>query len=197
MHRVATLSLTCAVALACADGAPDPTGPIDVPVFLHGRGASAAANGGNFGTPLSGAEEVPARDTRARGNALFQLSGDGAALRYRLIVANIRNVFQAHIHVGEAGTNGPIVVWLYPSTTPGAGPTGGGRIDGVIASGTITADDFVGPLAGQPMSALLDLLTSDGAYVNAHTSDGMDPPNTGPGDFPGGEVRGQIEHRGH
>jgi hypothetical protein len=23
------------------------------------------------------------------------------------------------------------------------------------------------------------------------------PTNTGPGDFPGGEVRGQIEHRGH
>ena len=30
------------------------------------------------------------------------------------------------------------------------------------------------------------------AYVNVHTNDGMDPPNTGPGDFPGGEVRGDI-----
>jgi hypothetical protein len=30
------------------------------------------------------------------------------------------------------------------------------------------------------------------AYVNVHTSDGVDPGNTGPGDFPGGEIRGQI-----
>jgi hypothetical protein len=25
-----------------------------------------------------------------------------------------------------------------------------------------------------------------------HTNDGVPPPNTGPGDFPGGEIRGQI-----
>ena len=29
-------------------------------------------------------------------------------------------------------------------------------------------------------------------YVNVHTNDGAGDPNTGPGDFPGGEVRGQI-----
>jgi hypothetical protein len=30
------------------------------------------------------------------------------------------------------------------------------------------------------------------AYVNVHTNDNVPPPNTGPGDFPGGEIRGQI-----
>jgi hypothetical protein len=25
-----------------------------------------------------------------------------------------------------------------------------------------------------------------------HTNDGVAPPNTGPGDFPGGEIRGQV-----
>ena len=34
--------------------------------------------------------------------------------------------------------------------------------------------------------------TSGNAYVNVHTNDGVDPPNTGPGDFPGGEIRGQV-----
>jgi hypothetical protein len=33
---------------------------------------------------------------------------------------------------------------------------------------------------------------SGAAYVNVHTSDGVEPPNTGPGDFPGGEIRGQV-----
>jgi hypothetical protein len=44
---------------------------------------------------------------------------------------------------------------------------------------------------------LVDLLTSGNAYVNVHTNDGIAPTNTGPGDFPGGEMRGQVEHRGH
>ena len=77
------------------------------------------------------------------------------------------------------------------------GPLGGGRINGVIAEGTITAANLVGSLAGQPLSALLDLLRNGGAYVNAHTNDGVAPTNTGPGDYPGGELRGQVEHRGH
>jgi hypothetical protein len=35
-------------------------------------------------------------------------------------------------------------------------------------------------------------MESGGAYVNIHTNDGVAPTNTGPGDFPGGEIRGQI-----
>jgi hypothetical protein len=167
----------------------------------HNGSANARANGGNFGTPLGAGEEVMptgvVNDSRARGNAVFQLSQDGTELTYQLIVANIENVFQAHIHQGPAGTNGPIVVWLYPSTSPPAGPTGGGRIDGVIATGTITAANMIGPLTGQPFSALIAEIKSGNTYVNVHTNDGVAPTNTGPGDFPGGEIRGQLEHRGH
>jgi hypothetical protein len=32
--------------------------------------------------------------------------------------------------------------------------------------------------------------------VNVHTNDGVDPINTGAGDFPGGEIRGQIRTAG-
>jgi len=35
-----------------------------------------------------------------------------------------------------------------------------------------------------------------GAYVNVHTNDGVAPGNTGPGDFPGGEIRGQLSAPG-
>jgi hypothetical protein len=28
-----------------------------------------------------------------------------------------------------------------------------------------------------------------------HTNDGVAPPNTGPGNFPGGEIRGQVRWR--
>jgi hypothetical protein len=204
MSKAAYLVVAGTLLAGCSSEAPGPTAPISVPVVsqsLHAPNGAGEANGGNFGTPLSAAEEVmPAgvvNESTARGNAVFQLNAEGTALTYRLIVANIENVFMAHIHQGPAGTNGPVVVWLYPSTTPGPGATGGGRIDGVISEGTITAANFVGPLAGQELAALVADLTSGNAYVNVHTNDGIAPTNTGPGDFPGGEVRGQVEHRGH
>jgi hypothetical protein len=147
-----------------------------------------AASPTNFVTPLSGDEEVPTRSTLARGAAVFQLSPDGSELSYRLIASNIENVIASHIHIGPLGENGPVVAFLFGPVAPGEG-----RTDGVLATGTITASNLTGPLAGQPMSALVDALESGNAYVNVHTNDGVDPTNTGPGDFPGGEIRGQID----
>ena len=149
--------------------------------------AAFAANDNFNASPLSGGEEVPARDTNARGNATFKLSDDGTSLSYRLIVSNIDNVVASHIHVGPAGANGPVVAFLF-----GSAPAGGGTVNGVLAEGTITAANLVGPLAGQPFSALIDAIRAGNTYVNVHTNDGVAPPDTGPGDFPGGEIRGQI-----
>ena len=146
----------------------------------------------NFGTHLKGRYEVPVRDTDAQGQAIFRVADDGRSVDYKLIAANIENAFMAHIHMGPATGTGPIVVWLYPSTAPVPGPLGQGRIDGVIAEGTFTAANFVGLLAGHPMSDLLAAIEAGNAYVNIHTNDGVDGVNTGPGDFPGGEVRGQL-----
>jgi len=41
---------------------------------------------------------------------------------------------------------------------------------------------------------LLDAMRAGLTYVNVHTNDGVDGTNTGPGDFPGGEIRGQLDH---
>ena len=149
-------------------------------------GSVALAGDSTYLAHLKGRNEVPARDTRAAGNAVFHLSEDGTALSYRLIVANIDNVVQAHIHVGPAGENG-LVAFLY-----GLVAAGGGTENGVLATGTITAANLIGPLAGQPLSALVDEINAGNAYVNVHTNDGDDTPNEGPGDFPGGEIRGQM-----
>jgi len=137
--------------------------------------------------PLSGGEEVPANATKARGNATFDLSADGTEITYRLIASNIDNAFMAHIHLGPAGANGPIVAFLFGPVAPG-----GGRTNGVLATGTIAASNLIGPLTGQPLSALLDAMRAGNAYVNVHTNDGVAPPNTGPGDIPSGEIRSQI-----
>lgn len=200
MNRFVATLFCSTLVLGCADRAPDPTEPMMLAAFAESHGAPAHATGGNFGTPISPGEEVmPAgvvNTSRAVGTSIFQLSSDGESLSYKLIVANISNVVQAHIHAAAPGVNGPIVVWLYPSTSPPAGDPGLGRIQGVIAQGTITAEHLIGPLAGMQLSDLIALIRSNGAYVNVHTNDGVNPPNTGPGDYPGGELRGQVEARG-
>ena len=164
-------------------------------VLLTG-GTALAASSLNFVTHLKGDQEVApgvASDTRAQGQATFQLSEDGTELRYRLNLANIDNVIMAHIHLGARGASGAVVVWLYPSTAPGVqAPPGGGQLQGTVAEGAITAADLVGPLAGRPLSDLVAAIQAGGAYVNVHTNDGVAPANTGPGDFPGGEIRGQL-----
>ena len=155
---------------------------------LAATAAGASADGNRtFTAHLSGGEEVPANASHGTGEAIFQLDPSGDALSYRLVVANIDNVVASHIHVGAAGVNGPVVAFLFGTAAPG-----GGTFNGVLATGTITAANLVGPLAGHPLSDLISALESGGAYVNVHTNDGVAPPNTGPGDFPGGEIRGQI-----
>jgi len=154
-------------------------------VALTAVGAAAASD--NFVAHLAGGNEVPAVNTNAQGQAIFQLSEDGSELHYKLIVANINNAFVSHIHLGPAGSNGPPVAFLY-----GPVPVGGGRSDGVVAEGTITAANLVGPLAGASLSDLVAQMRAGNTYVNVHTNDGVGDPNTGPGDFPGGEIRGQI-----
>ena len=145
----------------------------------------------NFVAHLDGGQEVPERETLGQGQAIFRLNDDGTELTYRLIVANIENVVASHIHLGVAGVNGPVVVFLFGPAAPG-----GGRVDGVIATGTITAANLTGPLAGMSLSVLTAAMIADGTYVNVHTNDGVAPANTGPGDFPGGEIRGQIRTAG-
>jgi len=154
---------------------------------LAAVGAAAAGLNANWSKHLTGGEEVPARDTRAQGQVILHVAPDGESIDYRLIATNIDNVVQAHIHVGAAGTNGPIVAFLY-----GLVPAGGGRQTGVLATGTITAANLIGPLLGHPLSDLIDEIRSGNAYANVHTNDGDATPNEGPGDFPGGELRAQL-----
>ena len=95
----------------------------------------------------------------------------------------------SHIHGpnGPVGVNQGVVAFLLHDQ-----PCGGGRSDGLLAKGTITEEDLVGALAGHPMADLVSAMRAGNTYVNVHTNDCDATPNEGPGDFPGGELRGQI-----
>ncbi len=140
---------------------------------------------------LFGKFEVPPRSTSAHGVAEFSMNDDGS-LAYTLVVEDISNVIMAHIHMAPLGVNGPVVVKLFPLGAPLQVAPGGGPFEGELAAGTIKASNLIGPLAGHPLSDLVAILNNGNAYVNVHTDDGVAPANTGPGDFPGGEIRGQV-----
>jgi hypothetical protein len=146
-------------------------------LLISGGVTAAAGNSQNFRAHLNAAGGV---DTQAQGEAIFRLSADGTTLNYKLIVANIDGVFMAHIHWAPVpGGNGPPVVWLYPDAPPPAPISG--DLHGILAEGTITAADLVGPLSGTTLFDLIEEIKSGRTYVNVHTAA-----------YPAGEIRGQI-----
>lgn len=128
---------------------------------------------------LAGMAHNLRNNSTATGQAAFELVQGGNALPYWLFITNLQNPSQGHIHIGAAGQNGPVAVWLYPSAPPPR-PIAG-SVTAMVGEGTITAANFVGPLQGRPFSALITALNNGTAYVNVHTSQ-----------FPCGEIRGRF-----
>jgi hypothetical protein len=174
---VGSVLLVAVAASGCTeDGSVSEPQHFVVPVY------SQAPDGGakNLRTHLTGGEENPANASEAQGQAIFQLSEDGTELQYRLIVADIDNVTQAHIHRAPAGTNGGVVVWLYPDAPPSQLIPG--RFQGTLGEGVIVDSEVVGSLTGTGLAGLLAEIRAGNTYVNVHTSA-----------FPPGEIRGQID----
>jgi hypothetical protein len=149
-----------------------------------------ATQGGTFKADLIGYEEVPAISTAASGDFRAKV-GPGPVIEYTLTYSDIQNAFAAHIHLGQKGVNGGVSAFLCGGgDKPACPPTGG------TVSGTIDAADVIGPtsqgIAPGEIQELIDAMDFGVTYANVHTTDGDATPNEGPGDFPGGEIRGQI-----
>src|SRR5437016_12774731 len=125
--------------------------------------------GSQWNAVLAGINERPIpRATHARGVAICELSADGESIHYKVIAANINNVIMAHIHLGDANTAGPVIVWLYPIGGPPPAAPGGGRLHGVLAQGGFAATKFVGPLAGKPNRARGEKRAAGPAHLQHH-----------------------------
>jgi hypothetical protein len=173
--RLFATALVAATAAACTgDGMPFEPSEFVLPAFSHGESHA----GGQFGTHMTGANETPARPSKGQGQLVLRLANDGTLL-YRLLVANIEDVTQAHIHMAPPGTPGPVIAWLYPGAPPAQHIPG--RFNGVLAEGTISDADVVGPLAGLGVVGLIATIRAGEAYANVHTVP-----------FPPGEIRGQV-----
>src|SRR5215217_5897919 len=129
-----------ALLLGCTDAPANTTAPQLSGAVVSGVVADQNKDFGNdngdqrtIETKLSGAEEVPVRITGAHGSANVRLAKDGQSIDFQLVVNDIRNVTQAHIHMNVLGQNGSIVVWFFPSVkSTTALPGGGGEHHGML-----------------------------------------------------------------
>jgi hypothetical protein len=155
---------------------------------------TVASKGGKFKASLIGYEEVPSISTAANGSfeAKVAQTETGPVIEYELTYSDIQNAFAAHIHLGQAAANGGVSAFLCGGggDNPPCPPTGG------TVTGTIEAADVIGPadqgIAAGEIQELIDAMEFGVTYANVHTSDGVVDPAGPPGDFPGGEIRGQI-----
>ena len=131
------------------------------------------ADDNTFSTPLTGMEEVPPVNTNSTGIALFELINNN--INFKLNVTNLDNIKAAHIHLGEFGQNGDIVVTLFQSATPTD------VMNGTLVEGKVAVGDLEGPLKGKTINDLVQLINNTQTYVNIHTEQ-----------YPNGEIRGQI-----
>jgi len=81
--------------------------------------AAVAAAPADYSASLSGGQEVPGNASPAFAMAEFTLSEDGASLSYSARVFGLANPVAAHLHLGPAGENGPVVVPLSVPDQPG------------------------------------------------------------------------------
>lgn len=140
-----------------------------------------------FQIALSGYEEVPAVSTVARGDFRADIGPYDSSVNWQLTYYELEgNVTQAHIHFGQKGVNGSIVVFLCSNL--GNGPAGTQPCPPAPAtvSGTFRASDVGAGAAGQGIAAgelaeLLKAVRAGNTYANVHSTK-----------FPGGEVRSQI-----
>ncbi|MFI5374988.1 MAG: CHRD domain-containing protein [Candidatus Rokuibacteriota bacterium] len=146
--------------------------------LLGASGAGAAEQ--VYTAKLDGASEVPRTQSKSTAAATFTVSPDGTKIAYTLTVHDLGDITMAHIHLGTAGKNGPVVVWLYPAS--GKPSLIKGQENGELATGEITAASLRGPEKDKALSVLVKAIQAGDAYVNIHTAL-----------HKAGEVRGQIK----
>ena len=124
---------------------------------------------------LSGGSEAPTVvNTGAHGKAVITIDPDAGEVTWVIDVFNYPTGLTAsHIHVGAAGTAGPIIIDFAPAAIGVSGPF---RLSGS------TRTFIARPAQGiRSMEEAMIAIAAGNAYVNVHSQAN-----------PGGEIRGQL-----
>ena len=104
-----------------------------------------------IGALLTGYEESPAVSTTGTGEFTATIAPDGDTIYYSETFSGLQGtVTQSHIHVGQLGVNGSVVIFLCQTTT-NPDPTGlapqcpqEGTVSGTITAANVIAGSMVG-----------------------------------------------------
>jgi hypothetical protein len=157
--------------------------------------ATAGDRGRDFETDMTGFEEVPSVSTTGGGQVDAAVNRAGTELRYTLRYRNLEGaVQQSHIHFGQEGVNGGIVVFL--CTNLGNGPAG--RTvppcppPPATVEGVLTADD-VSTSAASAAARTQGIAEGEFAELVRAMRAGVTYANVHSDRWPGGEIRGQFD----
>ena len=130
---------------------------------------------------LRGYQEVPAISTQAVG--LFAGFVNDDSISYTLTYFDLEggSVAGAHIHFGQHGVNGGIVIHFCGTGGKPACPAPPATITGTATAADVVAVGAQGIAAGD-MAEVVRAIRAGKAYVNVHTAT-----------YASGEIRGQIE----
>src|SRR5215212_6316709 len=141
---------------------------IGFPILAVAAGEGRQEEEEKFIAQMSGVEELPPlNDTSAIGIAQFKAGQDN--IMYTVNVIDIENVTAAHIHSGQVGENGPVVVTLFKEdspTTAAATTTTTTAMNGILSEGNITSINLEGPMTGKLLSNLTSAMRNEQTYVN-------------------------------
>ena len=101
--------------------------PLAAAVALALAGYAAAALGADVKVMLSGDQEVPPVKTPASGNGVISVGNDGSVKG--MVTTTGITATAAHIHIGAAGKNGPIIVPLAKSGDNGWSVPAGAKLN--------------------------------------------------------------------
>ncbi len=146
----------------------------------YGGSGNSGSSSLNATAELSGAHEVPSVNSTTTGQAEVNRMSNGS-LTYSLSVMNGDEITAAHLHCGDPGENGPVVVGLFSNS-------GGVDVNGILSSGTISAGAIQGSQCSSTIGytiattqELAQAIVAGDIYVNVHSAA-----------HPNGVARGQL-----
>ncbi len=133
----------------------------------NGQGGNSK-QGIRFKSTFSASQEVPLNMSGATGNGAYLLTGGPQSLNYEVNISGLSQLTAAHFHLGNSGTNGPVIKTLDAPVSTGNGSYRYSGIWGAMDTEPLTPERVQQLINGE-------------IYVNIHTMP-----------YPDGEIRGQV-----
>ena len=128
-----------------------------------------------YSATLTGGQAVPSVETEASGAVVLKVMSDGETVEFIFSIYDLTGMTVARMCTGEVGESGTEIVTLYD------GIPWEWTFSGIALESSFTAEELLGPLEGDSIDGLIELIEEGLVYVYVGTED-----------HPSGEIRGHL-----